>query len=222
MKRLRDEVSSDPLVAQAQALLAQVEPVAADPARRQRVRARLCHHPRRKRGRVLTIALVLASGAAMASTLAVRVYHARHVEPPSPQPVAAHTSAPAAPPAAVEPPTAVEVPAAIEPETEPAPRPVHRKHAAAAPSEEESALLIAAVQALRRDHDPTRAGALIDDYLRRFEHGALAEEALALAIEAAATRGDERAADFGADYLRRFPNGRYRAAAENARARFGK
>ena len=220
MKRLRDEVSSDPLVAQAQALLAQVEPVPADPARRQRVRVRLAHHPRRKRGRALAIVLVLASGAAMASTLAVRVYHARHIELPAPP--AAHARRPAAVAQApvVEPAEAPVVEAA--PETEPAPKPVRKKHVAASPSEEESALLIAAVQALRRDHDAERAGVLIDDYLRRFEHGALAEEALALAIEAAAARGDERAAGFGSDYLRRFPNGRYRAAAENARARYGK
>ena len=226
MKRLRDEVSADPLVAQAAALLSQAGPTPGDPARRQRVRSRLAHHPRRRSTRALVIGILLASGAAMASTFAVRMYQHATAKPPAPQlhPTAAHARAekpaePAAPPV-VEPAPIAEAPAPIAPA--PTPRPSHKKHVAAAPSEEESALLVAAVQALRRDHDAERAGALLDDYLRRFAHGALAEEALALAIEAAAARNDDRAGEWGAEYLRRFPNGRFSAAAENARARFGK
>src|SRR5262249_62005404 len=95
------------------------------------------------------------------------------------------------------------------------PKPVHRGRAvvgAAFPTEEESGLMMAAVQALRREHDPVRAGALLDDYLRRFEHGALEEEALALAIEAAAARDDDRAADLAARYLSRYPHGRFTGA----------
>src|SRR5262249_27203642 len=83
-----------------------------------------------------------------------------------------------------------------------------------------AAMLYAAGRALRRQHDPVRAGALIDRYLARFPDGALVEEALALGIEAATARDDVRAADYGARYLERFPSGRFRAAAERARARF--
>jgi len=96
------------------------------------------------------------------------------------------------------------------------------KRVAAGPTEEESALMMQAVQAMRIDHDAVRAGALVDDYLRRFAHGALEEEALGLGIEAAAARGDQRAAELADEYLARHPNGRFHEVAERARERFGK
>jgi hypothetical protein len=88
--------------------------------------------------------------------------------------------------------------------------------APATASSAESALLLSAVRALRRDRDLDRAGILAADYLRLYPQGALAEEALALGIEAAAARGDREAARLGAEYLRRFPGGRFREVAERA------
>jgi hypothetical protein len=96
------------------------------------------------------------------------------------------------------------------PQAETAPTP------AKAPSAQESALVMSAVHALRRERDAVRAGVLLDDYLRRFPDGALAEEALALAIEAASTRGDRRAIDLAHRYLQRFPHGRFERAARAA------
>ena len=50
-----------------------------------------------------------------------------------------------------------------------------------------------AVRALRKQGDPARAQALLDQYLKANPHGALAEDALALSIEAAAARKGSRA-----------------------------
>lgn len=76
-----------------------------------------------------------------------------------------------------------------------------------------------AVRALRKQGDPARAQALLDQYLRGNPRGALAEDALALSIEAAAARKDPRAAEYARRYLARYPNGRFRAAAERALSR---
>ena len=81
-------------------------------------------------------------------------------------------------------------------------------------------MVLAAVKALRRDRDPGRAQVLLEDYLRLHPGGALVEEALALSIEAAAARGDEAAATLAAEYLRRFPAGRFREVARRAQLRF--
>ncbi len=82
-----------------------------------------------------------------------------------------------------------------------------------APSSEEFAALVAAVKALRSDHDPGRAGVLSAEYLQRYPHGALAEEALELAMESAQARHDPQTATFAKRYLTRFPEGRYREMA---------
>jgi hypothetical protein len=161
---------------------------------------------------------------------------APHAVPDAP-PAAVAVSAPAAPspvPAAEEPtaqpaldlappPTTVRhtahgspraaahgAPAAVK--TPPAPEPAPP----VAPAPQETALVMKAVRALRRQHQPAQAGALLDEYLRRFPQGALAEEALALAIEAASARGDGRAAVLARDYLRRYPHGRFERAARAA------
>jgi hypothetical protein len=91
---------------------------------------------------------------------------------------------------------------------------------AVAPPPEEAALVLAAVRALRREHNPVRAGALLDDYIRRFPQGVLAEEALAVGIEAAVARLDTRAARLLAEqYLRRYPVGRFVGLARKASGR---
>jgi hypothetical protein len=76
-----------------------------------------------------------------------------------------------------------------------------------------------AVRALRKQGDPVRAQALLDQYLRSNPRGALAEDALALSIEAAAARKDPRAADYARRYLARYPQGRFRAVAERVLAK---
>lgn len=89
-----------------------------------------------------------------------------------------------------------------------------------AKSSEQVKLVFDSMRALRRDAQPERAGKLLDEYLRRYPRGALAEEALALSIEAAIQRGDPRAKDLANRYLARYPSGQFQKAAERARARF--
>lgn len=97
-------------------------------------------------------------------------------------------------------------------------------HARKAPlsATEASNLVVTAMRALRQERQPQRAAALLDEYLRRYPSGALAEEALALSVEAATQRGDARAADLAERYLARYPSGRFRRAAERARALYSK
>ena len=73
--------------------------------------------------------------------------------------------------------------------------------------------VLAGMRALRVDHDPVRARGLLARYLERQPNGALAEEALALTIEAALAHQDDDAAALGALYLRRYPAGPFKALA---------
>jgi hypothetical protein len=73
-----------------------------------------------------------------------------------------------------------------------------------------------ALVALRREHDPFRAGGLLARYLSAHPHGALREEALVLAIEAADARGDRAVGEQLAHaYQGEFPAGRFLAFARS-------
>lgn len=87
-------------------------------------------------------------------------------------------------------------------------------------SPEAARLVFDAMRLLRREGRADRASVLLGEYLRTYPGGPLAEEALALAIEAAVALGDRRAKDLANRYLARYPNGQFRAAAERARARY--
>jgi hypothetical protein len=74
-----------------------------------------------------------------------------------------------------------------------------------------------AMVALRRDHAPVTAGRLLDTYLSAHPKGALREEALVLAVEAAAARSDIAAARrLARQYQSAYPTGRFRDFAEAA------
>jgi hypothetical protein len=85
------------------------------------------------------------------------------------------------------------------------PRPVVTEEA-----QEQTAAVLVAMQALRRDRDPVRARALAGAYLARHPNGAMAEEALAISIEAAADHRDPDAAELAGRYIARYPNGPFR------------
>jgi hypothetical protein len=96
----------------------------------------------------------------------------------------------------------------------------------AAEASRERAQVWEALVALRRDHDPNRAAALLNHELEANPHGVLRQEALVLAIEAADARGDRGGAEgFARAYAREFPSGRFRQLAQryldekNARVR---
>ena len=78
-------------------------------------------------------------------------------------------------------------------------------------------VVLAGMRALRVDHDPVRARALLARYLGRHPNGALAEEALALTIEAALAHQDDDAAGLGARYLRQYPAGPFKELALRAK-----
>ena len=95
---------------------------------------------------------------------------------------------------------------------------VRRQPAAPAPSLDDAMLLVEATRALRVERDPRRARALASRYLEGQPGGALADEALAISIEAAVVLRDPDAALLSARYLRRFPHGSFRGLAERTLA----
>jgi len=72
------------------------------------------------------------------------------------------------------------------------------------------------VRALRHEHDPARAAAVLERYLARYPDGVAAEDALALALEATIGRDPPRAAGFATRYLARYPQGRWSPLARRA------
>jgi hypothetical protein len=83
---------------------------------------------------------------------------------------------------------------------------------------EDAGPVLAAMRALRRDHDPVRARELLDAYMTGHPSGGLVEEALAISIEAAAVHHDPDAGDLADQYLRLYPTGPFHRLAERTRA----
>ena len=214
------------------------EPVVVTPARKQRVLNRvLLRETTRRRARsgllrpVFVLGVISLAGATAAATIGRRALIERRAQtntrPADPIALAArprHVHPKPVVPAAVEE-TADQL--LDEPEvTSPSPsrptprtlrRPAHvASRAHAARSSEDPSRVFDAIQALRTDRDPARAGRLLAEYLARYPHGALAEEAVALSIEAAAARHSASAATFAERYLREYPHGRFRHTAEQA------
>jgi hypothetical protein len=187
----------------------------------------------------MTLGTVGAAGATLHRTGWLRAL--RVIEQPAPSP-AADRARPAAPEhgthgglagVAQSPPAAPAAPDVAPPvaptrivSVSPAPRipqvqaqPASRERAALAASEDESALIVDAVRALRRDGDPVRAQSLAEEALRRYPHGAQVEEAMALAMEAAAARGDVSGARRAAErYKESFRSGRFADRAQRVLA----
>lgn len=112
--------------------------------------------------------------------------------------------------------TQAHPPVAPSSQAQPPVAPSSEARMAAAPSEE-STMVLAALHALRRGHDPVKAGALLEQYLARFPRGVLVEEALALGIEAALDRKDAAVARRLAEqYVQHFPAGRFTGLARRA------
>lgn len=137
-----------------------------------------------------------------------------------------------APPAEQAPPAEIAVPAA---EASPAPAvvaapgerrashdaiasPRTRRPAAAPvpPTSEDASAVAAAMRALRVEKDPARARGLLSRYLAEHPNGALAEEALAMSIEAAIAHHDTDVAALAGRYLRLYPQGSFQTLARNA------
>ena len=91
--------------------------------------------------------------------------------------------------------------------------------AALAPSTSEKVLVFEAMRALRRDGHPEQAAKLAAEYLRRNPQGTLAEEALAIAMEASTALRDPQGKNLADQYLASYPRGRFRAFAERVSTR---
>jgi len=239
MRRFVEQAFSErSLEADAAELMRAAGPTPDAPAVKQRVRERLVQAPARRRPHfVLALASALAAlalGTAAAATVGARWWRAAHdttgpAARPAPPPLPAPRLAPVdhrvdfpAPVPAEEARLPAEVPAAARPAPAPPPA-IARAASHARPArpvgpyaDAETGLLFESTRALRRDRDPVRAGALLDEYFRRYPHGTVSEEALAVAIEAAVARNDPRAPTFARRYLARYPNGQFRNAAERA------
>jgi protein TonB len=228
MKRLLEQ--ADPSFGALGALLPSAERYEGNPFAKRSMQSRLSRALAAGGGRrpILRPALLGVAGLLLAATAAAASYSmwapaAKTAAPSLPVPPSESTGAShvAPPPAPV-----------AEPEREPEPEPeptttdatsvpapsVKRLVEKPRPGEDPSQVA-EAVRALRKQGDSARAQALLDQYLKNNPRGALAEDALALSIEAAAARKDPRAADYARRYLARYPNGRFRSVAERALSR---
>lgn len=228
MKRLSELPAEDRVIDRAQELLAAVEPLAPSHAQRERVRRALDQRRsersapflRRPRALWLTALLVFAgstlaaaqSGVLRALIVRVSGLGARHAEesPRAPRPVPTRSSKPEPPPPALPAP-------ALAP-TESAPtqmeaRPPVRTHAAPTRTAYNE-IVRSAVKALRRDGDAALAARLLEEAYAKSPHGALAEEVMALRVEAAEALGDARRRAYARQYLARYPAGRYQSQVE--------
>jgi hypothetical protein len=234
----------DPSASWAVGLLRGAEPYRAPAGRKQRVQLRLGHTRRRSAPLVLRFAVaacVLLGGAAIVSAAmgqwpdwATRAYQ-RVVGPrgDAPARARAHTHAarhvdavpapaPAVAPAEVPWPDIPIEPAGPSPAAHRATRaaPARAQHPVATPAPvagEDTSAVTTAMRALRVEHDPVRARGLLARYLAEHPNGNLAEEALALSIEAALAHGDSDVAALANRYLRLYPRGSFVALARQAR-----
>ena len=226
MDRLvQNKVPSTRAEAELAQLVEACEPVVISDARKSRsLRAVYHRHHERRQSvrfamRAATVAgLLLVAGAATASVFGVR--WKIHATPSVPSAPIAVAPAPAVRHIAraerANPAEIAELAPAAEPGLAPPPPALHRARLV---KSEDPSLVVSAIQALRQDRDPERAGRLLDAYLRTHPRGALAEEAVALSIEAADARHSPAAATFAQRYLKEFPHGRFRSAAERVLAR---
>ena len=220
MKRLIEEPGSDRLGARAQELLrAMGGPTPVSAVRLERVRrsldAPVRHAPRWVWRFSLALGLLGVSAAAAAGGAALSrgfsdklEVPVEHVAPPARRPT---------PPAVVRAEPAPNVAAPTLPSVTPSPRALAAAPARLAAPPSDVARVHEAAKALRHEGDPERALQLLERPGTRIS-GPLAEEALALRIEASIAKGDGRQAKLAAAYLAQYPNGRYRELAKKALA----
>ncbi len=245
MERLSEKRNAfDPAEEVLADLIRTSEPVVVTPARKQRVLNRvLLRQTSRRPSRtrllrpVFVLGVISLAGATAAATIGRRAWIERRAETSArstesfalassskPRHAHARTATPAVDDAAGEAADddtidTIDQPVAPRP-LKATPRTLRRApHVASRPRavhSEDPSHVVAAIQALRTDRDPARASHLLAEYLALYPHGALAEEAVALSIEAAAARHSPSAATFAERYLREYPNGRFRHTAEQA------
>jgi hypothetical protein len=226
-------VRADVSAAWALGLLRGAEPYQAPAGRKQRVQLRLGHTPRRRAPlllRLAVMALVLCGGAAIVSAALgdwpgwmARAYERVVGKPPAGRaPTRARAIAPPAAAREIQPMvSAAPIAHAPEPRLQRdaiAPRPRRAATSSTAPIGEDTSAVSAAMRALRVERNPARARGLLARYLSEHPNGNLAEEALAMSIEAAIAHHDADVADLANRYLRTYPQGSFQTLARQALA----
>ena len=229
MERLKDaHFEHGSLEAEASVLLHGAEPYSVPASLKRKVRVRLVEAAPRRRIPVLLRAAIVAGVLAIVAVSLAAVGHVWQKAPASrPAKLAVHTPSASAPVGVggheldvVARASELAAPVASSAVGSP-------KHGAAdvhadprrelprdAASVTEASLVYDTARALRNEGDKARAARVLDDYFKRYPHGALAEEAQALAIEIAVARGDARAKSLASRYLSTYPTGHFRAKAE--------
>lgn len=232
MNRLIELETNDPALRRAQEIVRLVRPVPVSESGMRRVRAALDIAPRRGvwRGVPLLVAAALCLLAAAAVAAAgVHLFSARAAQhstiasvPSAPalaRPSSPRSELPSRAPAA-------DAPSSLGRESPAEPLPPARRSSSKprshvrekdAPQLDEVARIHEAATALRRDGDAAGAARLLDS-LPANPESPLAEEALALRIEAARAQHAANLVPLATSYLKRYPNGRYAAAARQALA----
>ena len=223
MKRLRDMDGDDPLSRRGVEVLQGTPPTAENPDVKQRVWGSIqgtpATAPRRMPILIPKLALV-AIVAFTAGTAGAVIAHrwivpVREIASPPRSTVPPPRAEKASPiPAVADTAPAVADTVEAHPRPRPPARSAPKKLASLPPSAasvaRERTEVLDALVALRREHDPVRAGTLLARYLSAHPRGALREEALVLAIEAADARGDQTGGEQLAHaYQAEFPAGRF-------------
>jgi hypothetical protein len=234
--RLADHPGLDPWIG---GLLHSTDPYKAQPGRKQRVLLSLGRRgggrraPRILRPAIVAGVLISCGAFASAAIGPWRGWIARAYERVVPSsrahaPVAiaerarghravAPSPAPSAPPPEAPPPTLIAGPVPVRaPIAVPHPHHLAPSVATTPLGEQDTQAVLEGMRALRLDRDPVRARTLLARYLDRQPNGALAEEALALSIEAAVAHHDADAPALAARYLRHYPAGAFSSLAHEA------
>jgi hypothetical protein len=240
-ERLREGTETDPVWEEISRLCRSQPPSGPDPVMQARVLSRL-ERPRRHAGlsrpALAMMGVVLLAATASAVWMGARRWLAPERPAPerpaperlAPEPAMPDRTAPSAPSAVAPSPSSI-VPSrggsrvdstkshAARPKHASAPASATQPASVSAPKPafdpQESVLVHSAMRALRVDRQTDKARALLDEYLNRFPQGALAEDALALQIEATLAARDRAAARrWATRYLQEFPSGRFRAIAD--------
>jgi hypothetical protein len=213
MIRLRDQTSTtSPAQALLAGLLGKVDRLPRSAVQRRRVWSALTRPVQRRGPPLWSSRFVLAAAlAATAASAGVAHYLPEPTAKASPAatPSAADTALPIQKtrPAEPAPPAPSLEPVATEPL-----RPKKTQRSQASRADLEATLMLEALRT-RNSGDAERMGKLAEEYRRKHPPGPLQEEALALALEAAAARRDASAERLARDYLRRYPGGRFQAQA---------